>query len=332
MIVNFVGNYQNGYIGEVSDETHIVREIEAAGHTVRKIPRDEWREFVRESCPKGKFSHVPENLKADINIFAKWHHFYDGSFIDKLRELSGAPVFLWVWDYMYSGGGVPDWHWKQVDSCDLYLSNEAGVSQFLYKHKFHYFPFDVCDGDIKTFTGSDLKGPKYDVTFLGSHLDQGDRVPWLKEINKVHKVTIFSWNHEDWIADGFEAYPPVWGEEFNKVVANSGVVLGFSVDANCWGYWSNRVGKVIKAGGCLLQQYSPGMELMIGDLVDYFGSVEEAIEKIAKYKSNPAYKTTYIYRCRDFGYRFSSKERVKQLMILCERYLKGDPSKWNKLP
>jgi len=105
MIINFVGLFNApGYVGEISDETHLARELERLGHTVRRIPRDAWREYCIENFPEDKYD-VPKDLKEDINLIAKWHHFYDGSFISKLKTASeGAPVFYWVWDFMYDQG------------------------------------------------------------------------------------------------------------------------------------------------------------------------------------------------------------------------------------
>src|SRR3990167_8898921 len=140
MIVNFVGNYQFGYVGEVSDETHLGGEIADRGHFVRRIPRDEWREYVIEKFPESKYRGVPDDIKADINIIAKWHHFYNGDFIHALREKSGAPVFYWVWDYMWDQG-FPEWHIRMAQAADMYLSNEGGIADEYTKNgiKHYYF-------------------------------------------------------------------------------------------------------------------------------------------------------------------------------------------------
>src|SRR3990167_2574575 len=118
MILNFVGNFQRGYVGERADECHLADEIENLGHTVRRIPRDEWREHVRD----GKdYINVPKDLKADCKLSAKWHHFYDGSGAEKLREKSGGFVFYWCWDFFPDNNGqIPDWHKKMILGSDLY--------------------------------------------------------------------------------------------------------------------------------------------------------------------------------------------------------------------
>lgn len=294
--------------------------MEALGHTVRKIPQDAWREYVIEGFPKGKYD-VPEDLKADINIICKWHHFYDRSFINQLRIASGAPVFYFIWDYMWDQG-FPNWHLESLEACDLYLGND--IRSIYYpthlRNKLYYFPFDCIDDEIKIYQENVNK--KYDITFFGSWIGQGDRQEWLKEINKTNPVKVFSWNWKDWPEEFEDVEPAVYGDQFAKRVAESKVILGFSVDANTWGYWSNRTGKVMGCGGFLLYQYAPGMELFLRDGAEYFSTIEEAREKIDHYLIAETEREIIAKRgykiARD---RFTSKARVKDLCILIERYL-----------
>lgn len=323
MIVNWVGNFQNGYVGELGDAVHLSRELEALGHTVRRIPQDEWREHVID----GKdYPNVPKDLKADINIICKWHHFYDEGFINRLRvDSGGSPVFYWVWDYM-DDQGFPDWHIKAVEACDLYLSNDVRNPKYrgFAKQNMYYFPFDVADEDISRFQVD----KEYDLTFFGSCIGQGDRIEWMTEINKTNPIKVFSWNWQEWEKRGFDAEPAVYGTDFNRKVARSKIILGFSVEPSCWGYWSNRVGKVLLARGFLLYQYAPGMELFLRDGVEYFSSIDEAREKIDYYliadtEREEIARTGWMI-AQD---RFSSKARIKDLTILMERYLK-DHGNW----
>ena len=325
MVINWIGNFGNGYVGEQGDSVHLCRELRALRHKVRQIPQDEFREYVLEGYPKNKYPNVPEDIEADINIIMKWDAFYDERFINSLKLISLAPVFYWVWDYM-DWNGLPDWHIKAVEACDLYLGNDVRNPKYrsLPKQNLYYFPFDVADGNLKA-----VKNEKsFDVVFFGSWINQGDRQDWLREINNTNPITVFSWNYEDWPQE-FNAMPPVYGENFMDAVSRSKIILGFNVEPNCWGYWSNRVGKTLLAGGFLLQQYSPGMELFLRDGVEYFSSVEEAREKIDHY----LIADTERNRISKIGWmigqeRFSSKERVKDLVILIERYLKKEDSIW----
>lgn len=324
MIINFVGIFnQPGYVGEVSDETHIARELQSLGHTVNRIQRDIWKAFCDGEWDE-KWD-LPK--KADINLIAKWHHFNDGGYISKLKTASeGAPVFYWVWDFM-PNPDFPDWHIAMAKEADLYLSGEAGIfSQYKERGvKPYYFQMDVCDGEIETFRGQEKR---YDVVFTGSCIDQGHRKEWLLEINKEIPVTVFSWNPEEWFKLGIkECYPAVYGEEYNKIIAQSKIVLGFNVEPNCYGYWSNRVGKVLRAGGFLLQEYAPGMEQLLPKSVRFFSTPQEAVSRIKYELEHEAHR-----KARELGfdksYEWTSRHKASQLTQLMERYLKGDPSKW----
>jgi hypothetical protein len=317
MKINFVGSFTTGYVGETADETHLANELEQLGHEVNRIPRDIWKAFADGA---DHWPGVTDHLKADINIVAKWPHFNSEDYINILRHRSEAPVFYWVWDYMWDQG-IPEWHMNMVKAADLYLSNEAGIFDKYYKDtKAHYFPFDVSDQAIDKVEAE----KKIRVAFFGTWLGQGDRIAWLTEINKTHDITVFSWNHEEWKSRGFEAYPAVWGKEFAQKVAESKIILGFNVNDYCWGYWSNRVGKVLTTGGFLLQRYVPGMELFLRDGAEYFSSIEEANRKITFYLEHNNLRQKIADRGYEIGRdKFTSKARVKELSILIERFLKG---------
>lgn len=315
MKINFVGNFNAGYVGEVGDATHLVREMRDQGHTVKEVPQDIWKAFVDGEYDIGWKDKLP--MKADVNIICKWHHFNDGKYIEKLREASSAPVFYWVWDYMWDQG-FPDWHMKLLEECDLYLGNDVRSKYYGGLPNCYYFPFDVADGSIPRHQRKDKK---YEVSFFGSWIGQGDRRVWLEAIKDYIPLKVFSWNWQDW-PKGFDASPAVYGDEFNKAVAESKIVLGFSVAPSTWGYWSNRVGKTLLAGGFLLYQYAPGMELFLRDGVEYFSTIEELKEKIDFYLLGDTERETIASRGRQMAEeRFSSSARVKDLTILMERYL-----------
>jgi len=324
MIINFVGIFNApGYVGEISDETHLARELEAAGHVVNRVQRDIWKAYCDGEEVQDDWNlAIPD---ADINLIAKWHHFNDGKYIHILSN--GVPVFYWVWDYM-DDQGIPEWHMEMAKAADLYLSGELGIFD-KYKAQGvrpYYFQFDVCDGDLETFPTSRYE-KIHDLIFTGSCIGQGHRKEWLQIINKEIPVKIWGWGHEEWKKMGFEAYPPVYGEEYNKLITQSKVILGMSVEPNCWGYWSNRVGKVIKAdGGTLLQEYAPGMEQFLPAHVEYFSTPEEAIEKA---KELLKFRTTLI----DMNHvrSFTSREKIRQLTILMDRFLKSENVKDWKL-
>lgn len=318
MIINFVGNFALGYVGEVSDEIHLARELEDLGHTVNKVPRDQWKAFVDGEKPNTDWV-LPTD--ADFNLIAKWDKFDDPKYIEYLEWKAKAPVFYWVWDYMLDPI-FPEWHLRMAKAADLYLSGELGLAS-KYRQEginFYYFQFDVCDGNLPTFRN---EPKKFDVVFTGSYLGQGDRIEYLTKINAAlpGKLQIFSWNYLEWKQRGFEAYPAVYGAEYNQLLAKTKIVIGLSVEPNCYGYWSNRVGKVLRARAQLLQQWAPGMETLLPSCIEYFSSPEEAIQKIKELLNNS-------YQCEDSHWELTSRRKTIALVTLMERFLKGDPKKW----
>jgi spore maturation protein CgeB len=240
--------------------------------------------------------------------------------------VSKAPVLYWVWDYM-NDGGLPDWHREAIEASDLYLGNDVRdpIYRAFSQNNIYYFPFDVAD-DV--FPKYQCANKEHDVVFFGSWIGQGNRQEWLREINKTNPITVFSWNYQHW-PEEFDARPAVYGLEFNKVVGQSKIILGFSVEPDCWGYWSNRVGKVLLAGGFLLYQYAPGMELFLRDGAEYFSSIDEAREKIDHYLIADLERESRARIGWMIGQdRFSSKQRIKDLTILMERFLKTGGEGW----
>lgn len=325
MIINFIGNFAKNLVGEVGDATHILRELRDLGHEMRRINQDEWKEFVLTGA---KYPSIPRELKSDINIILKWHHFDSPIYIQKLRELSKSPVIYWCWDYMvdvYSGQSV-DFHENLVEACDLYLGNDVRDKYYSQYSHAYYFPFDVADADLPRYKTANKD---IDVAFFGSWISQGARQRYLRYINKKIPITIFSWNYKDVPVEFSDVRQAVYGKDFCEMVAKTKICLGFNVEPNTWGYWSNRTGKTLLAGGFLLQQYTPGMELFFRDGMEYFSTPDEAVEKIDHYLIADTERERVAKIGNMIGQdRFSSKARVKDLEILIERFLKGDSNYW----
>ena len=325
--INFIGNFGTGYVGEVADETHLARSLEELGNKVQRVPRDIWKAYCDGEWDNAWKDKLP--IEADINIVVKWHHFNKSNYIKILQTKSKAPVLYWVWDFMYDeiSKDFIDWHKAIAETADVLLTNEGGLIPEYKKMGInaYYFPFDCADEQLKCYLGSyKIKPEQYDVVFPGSYLQQGDRVKWLKIINKEAPVRIYSWNYREWEKEGFRAFPAVYGNDFNKMIAEHKICLQFSVNDHCWGYWSNRVGKVLLARGFLLARYAPGMELFLKDGVEYFHSPEEAIEKIKFYlePKNDVKRWQVRERGAILGREhFTSKRRCKELLIFIKNYL-----------
>lgn len=313
-----IGSFTTGFVGETSDEQHLAQELENLGHEVRRCPRDQWKGFCDGNFIQPDWV-LPEY--ADINIVAKWPHFNDEKYVYILRNITDARVLYWTWDFM-QWPTPSDWHLKMCQAADVHLTNELGDFSLMREKgvKPYYFPMDVVSEE---FPYQHSKEKLYDVVFFGSCIDQGVRKEYIKEAAKKFGVTIFAWNPQDWQKEGLTANEAVYGNEFNKVVSQSKICLQFSTSDDIYGYWSNRVGKILAAGGFLLARFVPGMEMFLRDGADYFSSVEEMNEKIEYYLEHETEREAIRQKGKQLGELFTSKQRMKELEILIYRYLNG---------
>lgn len=312
--INFIGSTTVGMTGECADEVVLVKELRKLGHIVNFIPRGIWKGYV-DGEHGDDWDVYLKDLRSNINIICKWNAFSEGKYIEKLKTESGAPVFYWVWDWM---DGFPHGHDKMVEAADLYIANDVMHPQYKKYNNCYYFPFDVADGDIKKYNAE----KDIDVVFFGSCLGQGLRKSWIPNIDEYCRMKIYSSNYQEWVDMGLDAYPAVYGDDFAKIVAKSKICLQLSVDDNTWGYWSNRVGKVLTQGGFLLSHYAPGMELFLRDGAAYFNNVEDCVKKIKYYLNNEEEREEIALRGYVLSERFTSEARIKDLLILIKGYIK----------
>lgn len=318
MRINFIGNYKEDILGDVADEIHMARDLARAGNLVNCGDREVWRAYTLGYDVQEDWRSSLD-FEADIVLVAKWHLFNDGKYIETLKKRFNCPVVYMVWDRCTS---EHNWNWEMAKAADLYLTNEGGEIAKLRADgvNAYYFPFDAGNGEYGL--GTTPNAPE--VVFLGNYMDEGDRVEYLRYIKDYCKLTVFSPRFSAWQSEGIEAYPPIYGEEFNKVVRSAKINLAFSVDDHCWGYWSNRIGRTLAAGGFLMTRYTPGMELFLKDNVEYFSSKEEAVQKILFYLNHPHLIEQMKLKAAHHGQEdFTSIQRMKQLYILLDRYLKG---------
>lgn len=322
MRINFVGSFTTGYVGEVADEVILARELEELGHVVNKIPRDIWKGYIDGQPKQTDWGQYTNNLKADISIICKWHHFTERKYVDKLRLYSHGPVLYWTWDWM-QWPQPPQWHYEMAHAADFHLTNDSNSIPLEMDINTVYFPMDVADGRILY---GEPSNEVRDVAFFGSCLDQGVRKEFIKYLyDEGFNIEVFSWNWKDWIRFGVPtAKPAVWGEEFSKEVLQSKICLQMSVNDDIPGYWSNRVGKILTVGGFMLARYTRMMELAIGPGADYFRTKEELAEKIKYYLYHEDERRHTAKVGRLIGRnRFTAEARMRDLEVLLKRIIRG---------
>ena len=139
------------------------------------------------------------------------------------------------------------------------------------------------------------RDPAYacDVAFLGSGADEY-RANLLERIKQ--RCVLKTWG------TGWERYGervgwvgrPAYYEEFRKVCSSAKIVIGidrqFHTQNRVWGYSSNRMWRVMAAGGLYLGPASPGLRELVGDgeHCALFDNDDHALALIDRYLRNAA--------------------------------------------
>lgn len=306
--INIVGSHTIGMTGEKADEVHIADSFEKLGHKVTRVRRDVWKAVVDGETIQSDW--VLPDKEADVSIVAKWHHFNKSKYAS---ELPGKTLY-WTWDWM-QWPTVPEWHIRMLEGSDLHLTNDYNSVSDKFKNKSYYFPMDITD-EYPIFRSKSTK----DVVFFGSCFETGGRIDLLKEVHKNFNLEIYSQDFEKWKELGFNAYPPKWGQDLAKLISESKICLQISINNDIWGYWSNRVGKILSVQGFMLAKYVPGMEIFIGEAADYFNTIDEALEKIKFYLENENERKQVINNTKNISWKFTSLQRIKELeaLIVCQ--------------
>ena len=105
-----VGNFGISY-GQISDDLHLANALEAIGHEVVKIPREQFLSRMDETFPA--FA---------ATIFFKWRGFVPED-IKAWRKKTNAPILAWTFDFML----IHDYFLPVLKEVDLWLGEELGL-------------------------------------------------------------------------------------------------------------------------------------------------------------------------------------------------------------
>ncbi|HEX7088813.1 MAG TPA: glycosyltransferase [Longimicrobiales bacterium] len=137
--------------------------------------------------------------------------------------------------------------------------------------------------------------PEYecDVAFIGSAGDE-HRLAFLARIARRFRVR--TWGR-GWDAHAREVGwmgRPAYGEDFGRICASARIVLGldrsFQARERVWGYTSNRLWRVIAAGGFYLGPSAPGLREVVrdGEHCALYDDEEHALALIERYVADDA--------------------------------------------
>jgi len=241
-----------------------------------------------------------EKLSPDITIIAKGLGITADT-IKQMREIHDHYIVGWMFDCTLGPHeiyDVPDYveFAKSLDTYYAFSQNNVenlgriGINtKLLPQANYHndYYP-DVVNSIQKRKWGAD-------IVFIGNvgglHPNR-DRV--LNRIYeegfdlKLYGEVLFPENTEpEYVKDCHSGYA-VYGDQHNKVVACSKIVLGLDAFPDREGSWSVRIYKVMGAGGFYLTTHTKGIEKMFvpGEHLETYKDDDELISKIVKYLTN----------------------------------------------
>lgn len=269
------------------------------GHNVAYF---DWRKIGQTKGIQGMNQELIDAvkiLKPDITIIAKGLGIYADT-IDKIRSVHDHYIVGWMFDCtlgQHEISEVKDYvdFAKKLDTYYVFSQDnveklaEIGINtKLLRQANYHddYCP-EIVNSVQKKKWGAD-------VVFIGNvgglHPNR-DRI--LNRIYdegfdlKLYGQVLFPEGTEpDYVKDCHTGYA-VYGDQHNKVVACSKIVLGIDAFPDRDGSWSLRLYKVMGAGGFYLNTRTKGIEMFSDKAcLATYGDEDELIEKIIYYLQN----------------------------------------------
>ena len=182
-----------------------------------------------------------------------------------------------------------------------FLTNGTWIKQHTYKNLTW-----LLQGCKKEPLGKYRKEYDYDVVFIGS--PYGVREIFVNGLKKKY-------------GDRFKVFSDVFGRDFNDLCASVKVIVSPKFPSNDW-FWSNRVYKVLGAGGFLIHPYCEGLKehFVSGKEYETYQDQEELFMKIDYYLKNSEerksiQKAGYLRAIKDHTYTLRIKQLLKDLYV-----------------
>lgn len=310
-----IGNFTYGWDGSICDEEHIAGALEAEGHEVTRVQREEHADFLR------KYAHEGADTDFDFLLLAQWEG-YDVDAIDIFRlgtdlldRHKKCLIVYWAFDYQADG---QVWHEKLIRASHLYLSKRIEDRKY---DNWQWLCQDFAPSFLDKYPGD--ADEEIDVLFTGTYLPWADeRNQTLKAIDENYDLHIYSLNPADWMSAGFKKVSgPVMDERLPQLIARSR--LSISIDHTLEaGYWSDRNAQIMCCGGLVLFRYIACSTQVFGDYVEYFYDTDSCLKLIHEYLMDSSKRHIKANR----GYEFAQanltvQNRVKDLLTIVGAYL-----------
>jgi len=294
-----LGNFTRGWDGSVCDELHISNALRELGYITIAQQRETWR-------------NLPD-MKFDFILVSQWNG-YGEDVVKVLKEKYNAPIIYWAFDYQFLS--KEQWHLDLAKDADLFLSHELEHRKF-YEDMGANFQW-FCQDFAPEFIQPTEEEPKHDVVFTGSYLPWAEeRNNTLKAIDEKFDLHIFGITADQWKEQGFKnVHGPAMDEELSKIIGKVNIAIDHTLSE---GYWSDRIAQYMCAGGFVLSRYVPPQEMIFGNYVKYFYSVDHCLDEIKKWLNNNSSRKEMALG----GYEYANKNlrvnnRAEELITIYE--------------
>ena len=212
--------------------------------------------------------------------------------VDVLRDLCAAvPSVMWYRDLRVPPDPAILERAACVDTTFLTAGGQAPLFEAAGARRALFLP-DGVDPDVDR-PGARLPAYACDVAFIGSAGDE-HRVAFLRRIARRFRVRTWGRGWESIAREVGWMGGPAYGDDIGRICASARIVLGldrgFQAREQVWGYTSNRLWRVIAAGGFYLGPSAPGLREFVrdGEHCALYDNEEHALALIERYIEDDA--------------------------------------------
>lgn len=212
--------------------------------------------------------------------------------VDALRELCAAiPSIMWYRDLRVPPDPAILERAACVDTTFLTAGGHAPLFEAAGARRALFLP----DGVDPSVDRPAAPLPEYacDVAFIGTAGDE-HRVEFLRRIARRFRVRTWGRGWELSTAEVGWMGRPAYGDDIGRICASARIVLGldrgFQAREKVWGYTSNRLWRIIAAGGFYLGPSAPGLREVVrdGEHCALYDDEEHALALIERYVADDA--------------------------------------------
>ncbi|MDR1279446.1 MAG: glycosyltransferase [Opitutaceae bacterium] len=270
-----------------------------------------WRDLGRGAANR-KLIEVADNFRPDMILLGHCDIITNATLAEIRRRLPEVRIAFRNLDPLFVPHNVEAIHDRTTVVDTIFISTAGpGLDQFRGKRAtIHYIPNPV-DAAVECFNNAEKEHLPCDLFFCGNsneHTRRKDMVVALKKVFEGSDI-VFK-------AFGYLGEPPVWGRDYDAVLARGRMGLNLNRQEGDYLYSSDRLAQLMGNGIVPFIHNACRMQDLIGpDRAVFFEKQEELVEKIRQLKADDALRRRIAAEGRRFYREHFSSERVAQYIV-----------------